>query len=141
MSSNPIILITGANTGLGFEAVKSLLQSRKAYTIILSGRNIEKANDAAQVAQKAFPKSPSVIDTLQVDIEDDESISRAFDHVTKKYGRLDILVNNAGKYTTHLLNLCANISNRSTFRQPRSRRKNDNERDVEQILGRQHHRN
>jgi NADP-dependent 3-hydroxy acid dehydrogenase YdfG len=97
MSSNPIILITGANTGLGFETVKSLCQSPKAYTILLGGRSIEKANAAAERAQKEFPKSASIIKIVQVDIEDDDSISQAFEHVASQYGQVDILVNNAGK--------------------------------------------
>jgi len=97
MSSNPIIFITGANTGLGFETVKSLCQSPKAYTILLGGRSIEKANAATKQLQNEFPNSASIIKTVQIDIEDDDSISRAFDHVASQYGRLDILVNNAGK--------------------------------------------
>jgi NADP-dependent 3-hydroxy acid dehydrogenase YdfG len=97
MSSNPIILITGANTGLGFETVKSLCQSPKAYTILLGGRSIEKAKAAAEQAQKEFPKSASIIKIVQVDIEDDDSISQAFENIASQYGQLDILVNNAGK--------------------------------------------
>ncbi len=97
MSSDPIIFITGANTGLGFETVKSLYQSPKAYTILLGGRSIEKANAAAEEAKKEFPNSASIIKTVQIDIEDDDSVSRAFDHVASQYGRVDILVNNAGK--------------------------------------------
>ncbi len=96
MTSNPIVLITGANTGIGFETVKALYQSSKAYTILLGGRNLEKANAAAQETQTLFPHCPSIIKTIQVDVEDDNSISRAFDHVTNEYGRLDVLVNNAG---------------------------------------------
>jgi NAD(P)-dependent dehydrogenase (short-subunit alcohol dehydrogenase family) len=97
MASNPIILITGANTGLGFETVKSLCQSSKAYTILLAGRNIDKANGAAEEARTAFPEATSVIGTVQIDLEDDASISQAFNHISNKYGRVDVLVNNAGR--------------------------------------------
>ena len=97
MASNPIILLTGANTGLGFETVKALCRSPKAYTILLGGRSLDKANAAARQAQAEFSSSPSVINTVQVDIEDDDSISNLFEHVSKEYGRLDVLINNAGK--------------------------------------------
>ena len=97
MASDPILLITGANTGLGFETVKALCQSSRAYTILLAGRNEEKANAAAQEARDMFPESKSVIKTVQIDIESDDSISAAFEHVSKEYGRLDVLINNAGK--------------------------------------------
>lgn len=97
MSSNPIILITGANTGLGFETIKSFCQSSNPYTILLGGRSLEKAKAAVQEAQKQFPQSPSSLAAIQVDIEDDNSISQAFERVEKQYGCVDILINNAGK--------------------------------------------
>ncbi|GMF79537.1 unnamed protein product [Aspergillus oryzae var. brunneus] len=96
MSSNPIVLITGANTGLGLETVKALLRSPKAHTILLGGRNIDKANAAAKAVQEEYPQSRSVVKTIQVDVEYDDSISKAFEHVADEYGRVDILINNAG---------------------------------------------
>ncbi|KAL2062311.1 hypothetical protein VTL71DRAFT_6577 [Oculimacula yallundae] len=96
MSSHTIVFITGANTGLGFEIVKSLCQSTNAYTILLGGRDIEKANAAAKEAQSKYPSSQSTIKTVQIDVEDDDSISRAFEHVSAEYGHIDVLINNAG---------------------------------------------
>ena len=99
------ILITGANTGLGFETVKALLQSPTAYNIILSGRSIEKVEAAAKEARTEFPTTTSVIKTLQLDIEDDDSITKAFDFVEKEIGVLDVLINNAGLSSLLLLSL------------------------------------
>ncbi|KAH8700247.1 hypothetical protein BGW36DRAFT_415370 [Talaromyces proteolyticus] len=96
MASNLIVFITGANTGLGLETVKSLLQSPTAYTILLGGRSLEKANTAAKEVQAEFIKSPSIIKTVQIDLEDDGSISSAYEHITKEYGRVDVLINNGG---------------------------------------------
>ncbi|OCL08009.1 NAD(P)-binding protein [Glonium stellatum] len=84
-----------SNAGLGFRVVEALCQSPMAYTILLGGRNLKKAKDAVQVAQSRFPESPSIIKAVQIDIEDDGSISGLFEHVSKEYGRLDVLVNNA----------------------------------------------
>jgi NAD(P)-dependent dehydrogenase (short-subunit alcohol dehydrogenase family) len=97
MASTPILLITGANTGLGYETVRSLCQSAKAYIILLGGRSIDKANEAAEKIQAEFPKTQSSITTVQIDIEDDDSISQLAEHISSEYGRLDILINNAGK--------------------------------------------
>ena len=97
MASSSIVLITGANTGLGLVTVKSLYQSTNPYTILLGGRSLDKAKSAVEQVQKEFPKSLSTVKAVQVDITDDESISKLFDHVSKEYGRVDVLLNNAGK--------------------------------------------
>lgn len=96
MSNAPIILITGANTGIGFEVIKALVDSPNAYTILLGGRSIQKAKDAVKLAKEQFPNSQSTLSAIQVDIEDDASISKAFEEVSTKYQRLDVLINNAG---------------------------------------------
>ncbi|RFU26586.1 hypothetical protein B7463_g9754, partial [Scytalidium lignicola] len=96
MTANPIVFITGANAGLGLETVKALFRSSKQYTILLGSRSIEKANAAAQEVKSEFPQSATVTALVQVDIEDDESIQRAFDFISNQYGRVDILINNAG---------------------------------------------
>jgi len=97
MAANTIVLITGANTGLGLETVKSLLQSSKTYTILLGGRSLEKAIAAAKQVKEEFPQSRSAVAPVQIDIDDDQSINRLFESLEKEYRRLDVLVNNAGK--------------------------------------------
>jgi NAD(P)-dependent dehydrogenase (short-subunit alcohol dehydrogenase family) len=76
---------------------------------ILAGRSLEKADASARQVQAELPQSSSVITTVQIDIEDDKSISEAFDHVNKNYGRLDVLINNSGgRYYTLLEDKKAN---------------------------------
>ena len=94
-----ILLITGANTGLGFETVKALCRSEKAYTILLGGRSIDKAAAAVKDAQSTFPDSSSILKPIQIDLEDDESIARCLERVASEYGKLDVLLNNAGKHS------------------------------------------
>lgn len=97
MSSNTILLITGANTGLGLETVKSLCCSSSTYTILLGGRDLGKAKAAVEILKQEYPSSPHTLEPIQVDIESDESIQKAFEHVSTKYGHLDVLINNAGR--------------------------------------------
>jgi NAD(P)-dependent dehydrogenase (short-subunit alcohol dehydrogenase family) len=99
MSSSIIILITGANTGLGLETVKSLLRSEagKVYTILLGGRDLNKANDAARSAKKEYPDSKTELVPVQIDLEDDESIKKLHERIEKEFRRVDVLINNGGE--------------------------------------------
>lgn len=92
-----IVLITGANTGIGLETVRALLRSDKQYHIILAGRDIIKAQGAVSVVKEEIA-SKSEITPLQIDIESDESIDTAYKEVESKFNRVDCLINNAGTH-------------------------------------------
>lgn len=96
MASNEIVLITGANTGLGLETVKALVRSSRTYTILLGGRDIARAEAAKGQVQKEFPETTSSVHAVQIDVEDDDSIQKLFNHVSSQFGRVDVLINNAG---------------------------------------------
>lgn len=100
MSSSKIVLITGANTGLGFETVKAMYHCNIAYTIILSGRSLERVRAAVEELQSTQGNSKNTIEALQLDVTNDESINAAFDFVYRRYGKLDALINNAGEKTS-----------------------------------------
>lgn len=92
------VLITGANTGIGLEAVRALLKSPKqTYHVLLCGRSLQKAQDAAAAVQAEIPDSKSKVTALQLDVTDDGSIERAVKEVESRVGGLDVLVNNAGE--------------------------------------------
>ena len=97
MSSKPVVLITGANTGIGFEIVKALYQSSNAYEIILSGRTLSKVEKAQQTILSELPSSQSTLSTLQIDINSDASIEAAAQVIKQRFERIDVLINNAGK--------------------------------------------
>jgi NAD(P)-dependent dehydrogenase (short-subunit alcohol dehydrogenase family) len=91
-SATDIVLITGANQGIGFETAKKLASEQKGYHIIMSGRRKEAIEAAAQELQK---KGLSV-EALVMDVTSDESIASAVKAVEAVHGRLDVLINNAG---------------------------------------------
>ena len=91
-----IILVTGANAGLGFQTIRALCASEKPYEILVGGRSLVKAQQAAKAAVDEFPATKSRTWPIQVDIEDDDSIKGAFAEVQTKFGRVDTLINNAG---------------------------------------------
>ena len=89
-----VILITGANKGIGFEVIKKLLADKSPSNnnlILLGSRDLKRG-------QEALVKlgSPSNVHVLQLDTSSAESIARATDEIKQKYGgQLDVLVNNA----------------------------------------------
>lgn len=83
-----IALVTGGNRGIGKEVCRQLAQ--RGLTVLLSGRDLEKAKDAAADIgmENVLP--------AQLDVTDEDSISRLRETVEREYGQLDALVNNAG---------------------------------------------
>ncbi|PSS03227.1 putative short chain dehydrogenase/reductase [Coniella lustricola] len=93
-----IVLITGANSGIGLETVVSLSQASPDYHIFLASRNLEKGRKALSDIQSAHGASlQSPISVLQLDVTDAQSIAAAKTHIeTSHSGRLDVLISNAG---------------------------------------------
>ena len=96
MAQQEVILIAGANNGLDCLAFRALCQSDKAYTIIVGQYSSSKFDEAIRSAKAESTSSPSSLFPLEVDIEADCSIQKAFNKVLTQFGRMDILLNNAG---------------------------------------------
>lgn len=96
MAQTEVVLITGANTGIGYQIVRALASSDKAYDIIVAGRSLEKVHAAISSAKAEFTSTQSKLHPLQVDIESDESIEAAFETVQSQFSCVDVLINNAG---------------------------------------------
>ena len=105
-TAKTILLITGGNTGVGYQIVKQLLLSPKPYHILLGGRSPEKVQAAIESLKKEVSSTESDLQGVTIDIESDESIADLTKEV-EQVGRLDVLVNNAGETKLRLcLLLC-----------------------------------
>jgi NAD(P)-dependent dehydrogenase (short-subunit alcohol dehydrogenase family) len=85
-------LITGANSGLGFEAAKIL--AAKGAHIVLAARDVEKGNRAAGEIKRAVAAASLEVQLL--DLASLDSIRRFAEAFPAAHGRLDMLINNAG---------------------------------------------
>ena len=86
-----IVLISGGNTGIGYETVKKLGSENPTYHILMGCRDMTKGEEAIAT----LPAGISVT-AVQLDVTSDISITECVDLVSNKYGRLDVLINNAG---------------------------------------------
>jgi NAD(P)-dependent dehydrogenase (short-subunit alcohol dehydrogenase family) len=91
-----IVLITGANSGVGLATTKVLASASNDYHVIISARSLSKAQIAKSEVEAENPSSASRLSIVQLDVTDGASISRARDFVEKEFGHLDALINNAG---------------------------------------------
>lgn len=90
-----IVIVTGANTGLGFECAKHFLRMRPAK-LILAIRSIEKGKAAAlRMIEETKETRSDVIDVWELDMASFASV-QAFTQRVETLPRLDIAVLNAG---------------------------------------------
>lgn len=90
-TNKTIVLVTGANQGIGFEIAKKLATEQKDYHIIMAGRR----KDAVEEAAKKLQSEGLSVEPLLLDQTSDASIDAAAKTVGDKYGHLDVLINNA----------------------------------------------
>jgi NAD(P)-dependent dehydrogenase (short-subunit alcohol dehydrogenase family) len=89
---HPLCLVTGANTGIGFEIARGLAQS--GSQVILACRNQEKGEAARRAIAAEFQDSNPEL--LIIDLASQRSIRNAAADFAAKHSHLDVLVNNAG---------------------------------------------
>ncbi|XP_058125251.1 retinol dehydrogenase 12-like [Anopheles ziemanni] len=87
-----VILITGANTGIGKETARELL--KRGGKVYIACRSLERANQARDdiVAQTGL----SDIHVLELDLASMDSIRQFAQRFLAQEKRLDLLINNAG---------------------------------------------
>ncbi|KAJ5247219.1 hypothetical protein N7468_002202 [Penicillium chermesinum] len=92
--ASKIVLITGANSGVGF-ATSKFFSSQPGYHVIMACRDAQKGKKALSEIQSAGEVKGS-LSLLELDVDSDESIRTAFEAVKKEFGKVDVLLSNAG---------------------------------------------
>jgi NAD(P)-dependent dehydrogenase (short-subunit alcohol dehydrogenase family) len=90
--SGRIAVVTGANSGIGFEAA-AVLARRGAHTV-LACRDAGKAEDAVARLSAAVPEAS--VSVVPLDLASLESVRAAADQILAAHDRIDLLINNAG---------------------------------------------
>jgi NAD(P)-dependent dehydrogenase (short-subunit alcohol dehydrogenase family) len=87
-----VAVITGANTGLGYETAAALAD-RGAH-VVLAVRNVDKGKDAAARITAQSPHADVALQEL--DLTSLESVRAAAAQLRSAHDRIDLLINNAG---------------------------------------------
>jgi NAD(P)-dependent dehydrogenase (short-subunit alcohol dehydrogenase family) len=88
------IVLTGATSGIGKEVALQLL--KLGHRLVLGVRNMQKAEKARDELIKLAGNN--LLDFIQVDFADLESVKRFASDINEKHNTLDVLINNAGTW-------------------------------------------
>jgi len=92
---NKLCIITGANSGIGFETAKEL--ARQGAFIVMLCRNEDKAIAAKKAIQQENPSAG--IEIILCDFSIQDEIRKAAADIISKYEKIDVLINNHGSIT------------------------------------------
>lgn len=107
-AASRIVLVTGANKGLGLEAVRILSQRLPpGSTVLLGSRSVSNGEKAIErLRQSSSTESTSTstpnpnanvqIHVVPIDITSPTSLSTAVQTIREKYGKIDVLISNSG---------------------------------------------
>ncbi|MGI9031372.1 MAG: SDR family oxidoreductase [Ilumatobacteraceae bacterium] len=89
MTVDRVVVVTGANRGIGFELCRQLVAA--ADTVVLGSRDLE----AGERAAAALPDEGGTVIARHLDVRDQRSLDDLAAELRKTHGRVDVLVNNA----------------------------------------------
>ncbi|MFF1379618.1 oxidoreductase [Streptomyces sp. NPDC058308] len=90
--SNRVVVVTGANSGLGLATTRAL--ARKGAHVILAVRDEAKGRRAVAEITAEHPRAS--LEVRQVDLADLDSVRSFSEDLHADHSRLDVLINNAG---------------------------------------------
>jgi NAD(P)-dependent dehydrogenase (short-subunit alcohol dehydrogenase family) len=86
----PVILITGALTGIGRAAAVAF--ARKGATVVVTGRRDEAGKALAEELRALGAEA----EFINADVRNEDDVRDLVDETVARFGRLDVAVNNAG---------------------------------------------
>ncbi|PMD31354.1 putative carbonyl reductase [Hyaloscypha variabilis F] len=110
-SAATIVLITGANKGIGLETSRQLASPPYNYHVLMASRDPGRGEKATS----SLRKEGLSVDFVPLDVTDDDSINAAAKLVNERYGHIDVLINNAGIAVEHFGDRPARQAWKDTF--------------------------
>jgi NAD(P)-dependent dehydrogenase (short-subunit alcohol dehydrogenase family) len=93
-------VVTGANTGLGFETARVL--AIRGAQVVLACRDLGQAKEAAAriLSSRPHQAPPAGLQAIRLDLASLASVREAAEEIGSAYGPVDLLINNAGVMMT-----------------------------------------
>ena len=88
--SNPVVLITGALTGIG--RATALAFAQQGASVVVSGRR----DDAGEALVTELRALGAKAEFVRADVRHENDVQDLVDKTVARFGRLDVAVNNAG---------------------------------------------
>jgi short-subunit dehydrogenase len=86
-----VAVVTGSSSGIGFET--SLALARNGFHTFATMRNLEE--DSKHIMDTATDENLP-LQAIQLDVNNEKSVTDAIDRIVKERGHIDVVVNNAG---------------------------------------------
>ena len=87
-----VAIVTGANSGIGYEVTLSLI--KKDFEVVMACRNMQKAEKAKAKILHVYPTA--IITLMKVDTSSLKEVKIFADQFHQHYNKLHLLINNAG---------------------------------------------
>jgi NAD(P)-dependent dehydrogenase (short-subunit alcohol dehydrogenase family) len=90
LGTKKVALVTGSSSGIGYET--ALLLARNGFDTFATMRNMNKSKEITEVSKREnLP-----LRLVQLDVNDDKSVTDAINNILKEKKSIEVVVNNAG---------------------------------------------
>lgn len=90
METRQVAVVTGGNRGIGFEIARGC--ARLGFRVVLTSRDLAKGEEAARSLG---------CESVQLDLDDRNSVRACAQELARRVGQIDVLVNNASRAYKH----------------------------------------
>jgi NAD(P)-dependent dehydrogenase (short-subunit alcohol dehydrogenase family) len=94
MMGQKVAIVTGSSSGMGYET--SLVLARNGFHTYATMRKVDGDGGGSKQITDIAKNENLSLQVIQLDVNNDKSVTEAINRIAKEKGRIDVIVNNAG---------------------------------------------